>query len=210
MHALSPLSLSLTPRALAATSAGGRMVSRMLVRTYFQDLPRQLKQDNEIRSIKSWRKIPMRQGPVIDRTENDKAPSEITCCRRDFVSLCWRDKNRSLGGDWLIVVYLWATDRRWAENICAKDLISFSSVTGIRAWEWVDAVDAPTKIPYLFYELERDRDGMLKDTVFGGNAYKDYDPVPIQPGDPVPTRLAGLRRLMNEQGRQLLYADYES
>lgn len=70
-------------------------------------------------------------------------------------------------------------------------------------------MDSHSKAPYLFYELERDKDGTLNDTVFGGNAYKEYDPVPIQPGDPVPTRLSGLRRLMNEQARQLLYADYE-
>lgn len=70
-------------------------------------------------------------------------------------------------------------------------------------------MDSHSTTPYLFYELEREKDGTLKDTVFGGNAYKDYDPVPIQPGDPVPTRLSGLRRLMNEQARQVLYADYE-
>ncbi|KAL6812529.1 hypothetical protein J3E69DRAFT_376325 [Trichoderma sp. SZMC 28015] len=187
----------------------GRAPWRMLVRTYFKDLPRQLRQEDDIRSIKLWRTIPLRKGPVIDHTEHDKAPSKMTCCRRDFISLYWNDKYRTLGGDWLIVVYLWADDRIWAKNTCVKDLISFSSVTGIRAWEWVKPVDSRSKTPYLFYELERDMEGTLKDTVFGGNAYKDYDPVPIQPGDPVPTRLSGLRRLMNEQARQLLYADYE-
>lgn len=108
----------------------GRAPWRMLVRTYFKDLPRQLRQKNDKWSIKSWRTISVRQGPVIDRTEHDKVPSEMTCCRRDYISLRWKDKNRTLGGDWLIVVYLWANDCRWAETICVKELISFSSVTG--------------------------------------------------------------------------------
>ncbi|KAL6697207.1 hypothetical protein J3F84DRAFT_368301 [Trichoderma pleuroticola] len=187
----------------------GQAPWRMLVRAYFKDLPRQLKQETDERSIKSWRKVHARQGPVIDRTARDKAPPEITCFRRDIFSLYRNDTNQTLSGDWLIVVYFWANDRRWAKNISAKELISFSSVIGIRAWEWVKPVDSRSRTPYLFYELEREKDGTLKDTVFGGNAYKDCDPVPIQPGDPVPTRLSGLRRLMNEQARQLLYADYK-
>lgn len=108
----------------------GRAPWRMLVRTYFKDLPRQLRQENDIRSIKLWRTIPSRKGPVIDHTEHDKAPSNMTCCRRDFISLYWNDKYRTLGGDWLIVVYLWTNDRKWAKNTSVKDLISYSSVTG--------------------------------------------------------------------------------
>lgn len=108
----------------------GQAPWRMLVRTYFKDLPRQLRQENDKKSVKSWRTIPARKGPAIDKTDHDKVPSEMTCCRRDIFSLCWNDKNRTLGGDWLIVVYLWLNDRRWAKNTSVKDLISFSSVTG--------------------------------------------------------------------------------
>lgn len=81
----------------------------------------------------------------------------------------------------------------------------------IRAWEWVDAVDAPrgTKTPYLFYELKRESNRWLKDTVFGGLPYKNYDSVPILPEDPLPVRLAGLRRLMNTEGRELASAYYD-
>lgn len=79
--------------------------------------------------------------------------------------------------------------------------------SSIRAWEWVDAIDIPAKIPYLFYELERGKKGRLRDTVFGGLPYRDYDTVPFQPGDPVPDRLSRLRRYMNEQARSLLYAE---
>lgn len=43
----------------------------------------------------------------------------------------------------------------------------------------------------------------------GGLPYKHYDTVPMQVGDPVPTRLAGLSRLMDNQARNLLYATYE-
>ncbi|KAL7934421.1 hypothetical protein V8C35DRAFT_327296 [Trichoderma chlorosporum] len=183
---------------------------RMLVRTYFKDLPKQLREKHNPSSVKYWRKLPWLYSNVKDcPIELTYACPEITCGRRDVISQCHGDKNRSLSGDWLIVVNLWATDRRWIENVDLKDLISFSSVIGIRAWEWVDALDATTKTPYLFYELERGKDGVLKDTVFGGNAYKDYDPVPMEPGDPVPTRLSGLRRLMNGKARRILYASYE-
>lgn len=86
---------------------------------------------------------------------------------------------------------------------------TFLCYFSIRAWEWVDAVDAPHKTPYLFYELKRELDRTLKDTVFGGLPYANYDSLPIHPEDPLPARLAGLRRLMNTEGRELASAYYD-
>ncbi|KAL7798379.1 hypothetical protein V8C37DRAFT_200363 [Trichoderma ceciliae] len=182
----------------------GRAPWGMLVRCFFINLPEQLNQEDNARSIKSWRRRPATaKGKLYDRTELDNAPPNITCGRRVVFSPNGNDK------DWLIVIYLWATERTWAKKTDVRDLVSFSSVVGIRAWEWVNAVDIPAKIPYLFYELERGRKGRLRDTVFGGLPYRDYDTVPFKPGDPVPDRLSRLRCCMNNQARSLLYADDE-
>ncbi|KAK1244374.1 hypothetical protein MKX07_003173 [Trichoderma sp. CBMAI-0711] len=141
------------------------------------------------------------------------APPEITCAKRLTFSIVTEEtlfkEDRILNGHWLVIVYIWATDIEWLKKARVSDLVSFSSFIGIRAWEWVDAVDSPTKIPYLFYELEREEDGTLKDTVFGGQAYTELDTVPIKLGDLVPPRLAGIRRLLNKEGRELICAEWE-
>jgi hypothetical protein len=81
-------------------------------------------------------------------------------------------------------------------------------LSSIRAWEFVDAVDAPTKIPHLFYQCQI-KDSLEQDAIYAGHPYQHYNSVQIKPGDPVPTRLAGLRRLMNERARHLYCAPYE-
>lgn len=80
--------------------------------------------------------------------------------------------------------------------------------SSIRAWEFVDAVDAPTKIPHLFYQCQIG-DSLEQDTVYAGHPYQHYNAVQIKHGDPVPVRLAGLRRLMNGRARHLYCAAYE-
>lgn len=82
-------------------------------------------------------------------------------------------------------------------------------VFSIRAWEFVYAVDnAFTKIPHLFYQYQR-RDSIEQDAIYAGHPYQHYNSVQIKPGDPVPARLAGLRRLMRGRARHLYYAPYE-
>lgn len=81
--------------------------------------------------------------------------------------------------------------------------------SSIRAWEFVDAVDDPTKkIPHLFYRCQISATHE-EDAVFAGHPYQHYNAVEIKRGDPVPARLNGLRRLMNGPARRLYYAPYE-
>lgn len=80
--------------------------------------------------------------------------------------------------------------------------------TSIRAWEFVDAVDTPTKIPHLFYQCQKG-DALEQDAIYAGHPYQHYNSVQIKDGDPVPARLAGLRRLMNGRARHLYRATYE-
>ncbi|PTB60099.1 hypothetical protein M431DRAFT_72717 [Trichoderma harzianum CBS 226.95] len=183
---------------------------RMLVRLYCHDLPKELKDEKDRWSMRSWRDHPPKvSNQIRARVESDNAPAEITCGRRYVFSLMSPEMSQSLVGDWLAVVYIWATDRKRVENTDGRDLISLGNLVGIRAWEWVDAVDAPHKTPYLFYELSQESDRTLKDTVFGGLPYANYDSLPIHPEDPLPARLAGLRRLMNTEGRELASAYYD-
>ncbi|KAL7916651.1 hypothetical protein GGI35DRAFT_485763 [Trichoderma velutinum] len=164
---------------------------RMLVRLYCHDLPKELKGKKDRWSLKSWRDHPpILSSDVRNRVESDNAPPEITCGRRYVFSLVSPEINQSF-------------------NVDVRDLVSLGDLVGIRAWEWVDAVDAPVKTPYLFYELKREANRGLTDTVFGGLPYTNYNTVPIHPEDLLPVRLAGLRRLMNTEGRELVSADYE-
>ncbi|KAL7811324.1 hypothetical protein V8C26DRAFT_422427 [Trichoderma gracile] len=192
---------------------GGHPPWRMLVRHFCMDLPMELTWNQDLWCMKSWKRWPVYERTYQRPASPVNAPPEVTCGKRLAFSLVTHrtaeKKLRILFGDWLVVVYIWASDSTWLKKANVSDLVSFSSVIGIRAWEWVDAVDSPKDIPYLFYELERQQDGTLKDTVFGGQAYKEHDTVPIRPGDPVPPRLAGIRRLLNKQGRKMIYADWE-
>lgn len=119
-----------------------------------------------------------------------------------------KDFNKTLFGDWLVIVYVWAIDPTWLLKTDIRSLVSLDSVTGIRAWEFVDAVDAPTKVPHLFYQCQI-RDSLEEDKVYAGHPYQQYNSVQIKDGDPVPARLAGLRRLMNGRARDLYRAAYE-
>ncbi|KAL7929498.1 hypothetical protein V8C35DRAFT_325078 [Trichoderma chlorosporum] len=194
---------------------------RMLIRSYLTDLPGELTQgDTSPKSIWLWQNFPRYLGQLHDRTELDNAPPEITCGRRAVFSQCSRDYNRSLLGDWLVIVYIWATDRTWMErtDLDFLDLVSCDSLTGIRAWEFIDAVDAPTKVPHLFYQCQMrdsieqgsvEQGAIEQDAIYAGHPYQQYNSVQIKPGDPVPARLAGLRRLMNGRARCLYCAPYE-
>ncbi|KAL7930284.1 hypothetical protein V8C35DRAFT_330641 [Trichoderma chlorosporum] len=186
----------------------GQAPWRMLVRFYMMDLPEQLAEEYSERSIFAWRKNPRRVGELCHRTKLDDAPPEITCGRRAVFSQHSRNFNSSLVGDWLAIVYFWATDGTWAEKTDFIDLVSIDSVAGIRAWEFVDAVDAPVKIPHLFYQC-RVRDNWELDAVYAGHPYQRFNSVQIKFGDPVPARLDGLRHLMNGRARHLYYATHE-
>ncbi|UKZ85714.1 uncharacterized protein TrAFT101_001563 [Trichoderma asperellum] len=187
----------------------GQAPWRMLIRSYLTDLPFQLTQGNISRkSVFLWQNFPRHLGQLHNRTKLDNAPPEITCGRRAVFSQYNRDYNHSLIGDWLVIVYIWATNKTWMERTDFLDLVSYDSVTGIRAWEFVNAVDAFTKIPHLFYQYKI-RDSIEQDAIYAGRPYQHYNSVQIKPGDPVPARLAGLRRLMNGRSRHLYCATYE-
>ncbi|KAF3063381.1 hypothetical protein CFAM422_010204 [Trichoderma lentiforme] len=183
---------------------------RMLVRSYLMDLPRQLAEGNSQQptSIFSWLNHQRHVGYINYRTKDNNAPPEINCGGRMVFSQYSKDFNKTLFGDWLVIVYVWAIDPTWLRKTDIMDLVSLDSVTGIRAWEFVDAVDAPIKIPHLFYQCQI-RDSPEEDAVYAGHPYQQYNSVQIKHGDPVPARLAGLRRLMNGQARDLYRAAYE-
>ncbi|KAM6487208.1 hypothetical protein HDV62DRAFT_349300 [Trichoderma sp. SZMC 28011] len=187
----------------------GQAPWRMLIRSYLTDLPSQFIQERISRkSVFLWKKFPRHLGKLHNRTRLDNAPPEITCGRRAVFSQYSQDYNCSIG-DWRVIVYIWATNKTWMERTDLLDLVSDDSVTGIRAWEFVHAVDnAFTKIPHLFYQYQR-RDSIEQDAIYAGHPYQHYNSVQIKPGDPVPARLAGLRRLMRGRARHLYYAPYE-
>ncbi|KAL7806233.1 hypothetical protein V8C44DRAFT_339326 [Trichoderma aethiopicum] len=188
----------------------GQAPWRMLIRSYLTDLPRQLCQVRvSEKSIIGWQNFPRHVGKPHDRTERDNAPPEITCGRRAVFSQHGKDYNRGLKGDWLVIVYVWAVDKAWLERTDFRDLVSYDSVTGIRAWEFVNAIDDTSiKIPHLFYECQID-ESTEQEAIYAGHPYQHYNSVHIKPGDPVPARLAGLRRLMNGRARCLYCAPYE-
>ncbi|KAL6870245.1 hypothetical protein J3F83DRAFT_760768 [Trichoderma novae-zelandiae] len=189
----------------------GQAPWRMLIRSYLTDLPLELIQggDSSRKSIFLWPNFPRYLGKLHNRKKLDNAPPEITCGRRAVYSRSSRDYNHTLIGNWLVIVYIWATDKTWMERTDFLDLVSYDSVTGIRAWEFVDAVDdTSTKIPHLFYQYQI-RDSIEQDAIYAGHPYQHYNSVQIKPGDPVPARLAGLRRLMNGRARHLYCAPYE-
>ncbi|KAL6701589.1 hypothetical protein J3F84DRAFT_355265 [Trichoderma pleuroticola] len=188
----------------------GQAPWRMLVRSYLMDLPSQLAEGNKQQStsIFSWLHHPRHMGYLDYRTTLDSAPPEINCGGRAVFSQYSRDFNKTLLGDWLVITYTWAADPTWLLKTDIMDLVSLDSVTGIRAWEFVDAVDAPTKVPHLFYQCQMGG-SPEEDAVYAGHPYQNYNSVQIQRGDPVPARLAGLRRLMNGRARDLYRATYE-
>lgn len=102
---------------------------RILIRSYLTDLPFQITQNIHRKSIFSWRNFPRYIGQLHNRTELDNAPPEITCGRRAVFSQYSRDYN-CLIGDWLVIVYIWATNKTWMERTDLLDLISDDSVTG--------------------------------------------------------------------------------
>ncbi|KAL7823565.1 hypothetical protein V8C26DRAFT_386940 [Trichoderma gracile] len=187
----------------------GQAPWRMLIRSYLTDLPGQLTQGDHRKSIFLWQNFPRHFDPVRNRTKLDNAPPEITCGRRAVFSRSSQDYNRSLIGDWLVIVYIWATDKAWMERTDFLELVSCDSVTGIRAWEFVNAFDnASIKVPQLFYQCQI-KDSVEQDAVYAGHPFRRYNSVQIKPGDPVPARLAGLRRLMSGRARYLYCAAWE-
>lgn len=109
----------------------GQAPWRMLIRTYLTDLPEQLTQVNfSSKSLFRWRNFPRYLGQLHDRTEFDDAPPEITCGRRAVFSQSSPDYNDSLIGDWLVVVYIWATDKNWMDRTKFQESVSHNSVTG--------------------------------------------------------------------------------
>ncbi|KAL6697603.1 hypothetical protein J3F84DRAFT_369429 [Trichoderma pleuroticola] len=187
----------------------GQAPWRMLIRSFHIDLPLQLLEGEAgPKSVFSWRNFPRHLGQLHNRTKLDNAPPEITCGRRAVFSQYNQDYKR-LSGGWLFIVYIWATDKTWMKRTNVVDLVSNDSVTGIRAWEFVDAVDDPlTVIPHLFYQYQL-RDSIEQDAIYAGHPYQHYNSVQMKAGDPVPARLAGLRRLMNGRARHLYCAPYE-
>lgn len=103
---------------------------RMLVRCFLIDVPSQLNDHKQINSIRSWQKYPVKgRDEFYDRTELDDAPPNITCGKRVVFSLQKKNNlHKTLYGDWLFVVYLWAADRPWAERMDIRKLLSFSNI----------------------------------------------------------------------------------
>lgn len=107
----------------------GQAPWRMLIRTFLADLPGHLTDGRNEQSVFSWRKYPSHMGKVHHRTKLDDAPPEITSGARAVFSQHRKDFNRSLARDWLVIVYVWATDSAWLEKTDAADLVSRDSVT---------------------------------------------------------------------------------
>lgn len=104
---------------------------RMLVRLYCHDLPKELKDEKDRWSMKSWRDHPPKiSNSIRTRAESDNAPPEITCGQRYVFSLWSPEISQSFVGDWLAVVYIWATDRTWIQKTNARDLISLNNLVG--------------------------------------------------------------------------------
>jgi hypothetical protein len=121
------ISADLTPRGYEDV---GQAPWRMLIRSYIADLPRQLVAgDISYKSVYLWKNFPRHLGQLHNRTELDSAPPEITCGRRAVFSQYKKDYNRSLIGDWLVIVYIWATDKTWMERTNFLDSVSHDSVT---------------------------------------------------------------------------------
>lgn len=94
---------------------------RMLVRCFLVDVPSQLNDSHQITSIRSWKDYPVKKRTESHhRTQLDDAPPNITCGKR-FVFSC--QKNKSLCGDWLFVVYLWGADQPWVERVDVRKLL---------------------------------------------------------------------------------------
>lgn len=110
----------------------GQAPWRMLIRAYLMDLPGHLADGSTEQSVFSWRKYPRYMGQVHHRTKLDNAPPEITCGGRAVFSQHSKNFNQSLLGDWLVIVYIWATDSAWLEktDYDFADLVSRDSVTG--------------------------------------------------------------------------------
>ncbi|UKZ94759.1 uncharacterized protein TrAFT101_009612 [Trichoderma asperellum] len=171
---------------------------RMLVRCFLIDVPSQLSDSKQIKSIRSWQKYPAKgREAFYHRTELDDAPPNITCGKRVVFSPQKKNLNKSLCGDWLFVVYLWAADRPWAEHMDVRKLLLFCNIFSVQAWEWADG-----KTPYLFYELRQGEDGRLLDTA-NDKLQCDDDNLAYLCGR-TPGRLSALRRIMNAQARFLL------
>ncbi|KAL6856305.1 hypothetical protein J3F83DRAFT_764025 [Trichoderma novae-zelandiae] len=185
----------------------GQAPWRMLIRFFLKDLPKNLADGSTQQSVFSWRNYPRQVGQMQYRTKLDDAPPEITCGRRAVFSQQGNDFNRGLTGEWLVIVYIWATDSAWLEQTDIADLVSRDSLTGLRAWEWVNTVAFAVLI-HLFYTCQT-RKSPEQDVVYAGHPYPEYNSVPIKRGDPVPARLAGLRRLMRGRARHLYCAAYE-
>lgn len=104
---------------------------RMLVRLYCRDLPKELKDKKDRWSMKSWRdQSPILSSVIRDRVKTDNAPPEITCGRQYVFSLVSSELNQAFVGDWLAVVYIWATDRTWVEKTDVRDLVSLNNLVG--------------------------------------------------------------------------------
>jgi hypothetical protein len=108
----------------------GQAPWRMLIRSYFMDLPAELTDPPSEESIFQWRNYLRHLGHMRHRTKSDNAPPEITCGGRAIFSQHSSTFNRYLLGDWLVVLYIWATDSTWLEKADIIDLVSHDSVTG--------------------------------------------------------------------------------
>lgn len=102
---------------------------RMLVRCFLIDVPSQLSDSKQINSIRSWQKYPAKgREEFYHRTELDDAPPNITCGKRVVFSMQKKNSRKTLCGDWLFVVYLWAADRPWAERMDIRKLLLSSNI----------------------------------------------------------------------------------
>lgn len=111
----------------------GQAPWRMLIRSYLADLPLQLTVGTtSLKTVFAWLNYPRYLGQLHNRTKLDNAPPEITCGRRAVFSQYSQDY-KCLIGNWLVIVYIWATNKTWMERTDLSDLVSEDSVTGIRA-----------------------------------------------------------------------------
>ncbi|KAL7807972.1 hypothetical protein V8C44DRAFT_336891 [Trichoderma aethiopicum] len=113
---------------------GGHPPWRMLVRHFCDDLPMELTWNQDLWCMKSWKRWPASASTHQRPASPVNAPPEITCGKRLAFSMITNrtigKKLRILWGEWLVVVYIWASNSTWLKKAKVLDLVSFSSVTG--------------------------------------------------------------------------------
>lgn len=123
------MSYHVVPEGYQYGSRGQQPPWGILVRCLFVDLPSQLSRYHSRESIGSWRRYQaQKKEELINCTDLDENPFNATCGKRIIFSPQSSNSSRALGGDWLVVLYLWASDRQWVTYVNPLSLLVFSNM----------------------------------------------------------------------------------